>query len=229
MIGLFYLLILFGYFSVARVVYRAIRPRSKRKAYYWAGLTVAIPAWYLFGYTLSSSYREFKSLCEADTKAHIVQPIPTDVPYTEFCSNALIVGLRSSPYSAIECKERGQTVRYRFIGASIPNCQQGSTQNDFLQVCIERTPIKKVTTPNTWIFGDIVETKESLFSVGRLEVLETRNTLPDGTVVAFVRNYRFFPQGSAVWLGGSSGAAPIIQCKRRARLPGLGQMFPPRR
>jgi hypothetical protein len=227
LIGLIYLLVLYGYFLIARAVYRAIKPQSKRKAHYWAGFTVALPAWYLFGYLLSSSYREFSSLCDADTKAQIVQPVPTNIPYTRFCTNMLIAKLASSAYEAIDCEERGQIFRYEHVGDSLPKCQQEQTQSEFLQVCIQRTPISRAATPNAWVHGKIVESKKSLFFVGRLEVLETRNTLPDGTVVAFLRNYRYFPQGSAIWLGGSSGAAPIIQCERRTRFPSLEQMFPP--
>ncbi len=227
MVGLIYLLLIWAYFYIARAIYRAVKLRSQAKANYWAGFVVALPAWFFFGYLLSGSYREFRTLCDSNEGPQIVRPVPTNIPYSQYCDRGLIGGLANGSYEAVECKEGGQTVRYRFTGGERKKCQPGSWQADTFEVCFDRVPIERVTTPNNWTHAELTETRESLLFVGRLEKLRTSNSLPDGTLVAFTQNYRYFPQGSAVWLGASSGQAPMIQCNRRARLPMLGQMFPP--
>jgi hypothetical protein len=83
-----------------------------------------------------------------------------------------------------------------------------------------------VSTPYYWHHAPIV-TVDSRFFRGRLSITETKAMLPDGTVVAYFRDYSYAPQGSAMWIGGSSGSSPLIRCEIANRFPKLEDMFPP--
>lgn len=239
MIGLIALAACALYFFVARAIYRAIRKYSRTVALPWAAFSVGLPLWFFFGYLLSPNYRQFKVGCETDAGPHIVHPVPTTIPFSEFCHEAKGI-LPHSGYVAIECARHPATdsqpggysmpVRLQFSGDR-PGCQVPLRWNEYAEECYESEPIAQVSTPYVWTFAEPVETIESHFFRGILRVTDTKAVLPDGTLIAYNRHYRFQPQGSAVWLGGSSGSSPSMDCKvrpgRPRGLPKLTEMFPP--
>jgi len=234
MIGLLYLapVVIYGIVTVS--IYGSLRERSRGAARVWAAIAVAVPAWLIWGYQLSSSYREFRAGCETDAGAHIVNPVPTNIPYLRFCNDAMRI-LPNSGYAAIECEQRGKPVRLTFDpgregltadGSQLIDCGKPPMRDGYHGECFEREPVDEISTPFVRD-RERVRTVESRWSAGILTVTDTRVRLADETMVGYWRYYAYLPYGDRAWLGGSSGMAPRIRCRNDAGYLQLTDMFPP--
>jgi hypothetical protein len=210
----------------ARAIYRAMRGSSAVGAIAWVALVISAPLWFFFGYLLADNYDQFKIGCATDAGPRIVTPIPTRVPYSDYCNEVkrLLPGGR---YEAAECKENRELVRLRFVGGDLAQCAAPSRYDNFPFECFETERVDEISTPYQWTFNEPVARIDSPFFRGRLEVDETKATSADGTLIASLRYYSYAPYGSAILLGGSSASSPRIWCERNRGFPRLEDMFPP--
>lgn len=210
MFGLFYIFVAVFYFAFAKVIYTKISPNYPRISLTWLAGCVLLPCWFFFGFLLSENYREFLSLCEKEAGPYYIKSIETKIPYNRFCSDNFRM-LPFSGYEAMDCKYNYRYLRYVFIGQDLDACQTPKRKGEYDYSCFEKT---KIVKPDNLIQRETIDERVySTLTVGNYRKSVISYAIEDGDILAYQKYFKYFPQGNASWLGGSSGSSPSISCE----------------
>ncbi len=225
MFGLAFLFIIVAYVAALRRLFSHIRQERRngaslsdlRLSAIPFALLVLLPAWYFFGFLLSSTYSEFRDLCQSEIEVEVVRTIATDQVFHTNCEK--IQGmLWAGTYRSGVCMTRpfggGDPLLLTKKAAPPSTCQLAPTDQ-----CFDTEPT--ILPPHAYDRVLKKEERKSLLFANSMISSDYQYIDQQGGLLAHSRSYRHYPLGSrgfAIVFGFASGQPPSTGC--RATSPG---------